>query len=213
MKIGIIGGGNVGAAYAKRLGMAGHQILLSFSRDRGQMEETARQFGARVGTPKEAAQFGAVVVLAVPWQVVEQALREAGSLEGKILWNSSNALTSDYKGMAVGTTTSGSEIVASLARAARVVAAIPPAAMLLLSDDPTVNGKPAVSFVCGDDADAKAKVMPLVQALPAQAVDFGPLAIARFAEPAGMVIVQLGFFLNRGFRIGLSYLEETSPGT
>jgi 8-hydroxy-5-deazaflavin:NADPH oxidoreductase len=182
MKIGIIGGGNIGAALAKQLGKAGHEVMLSFSKDAGQLEATARRYGARVGTPGEAAAFG-VVVLAVPWGVVELALRQAGSLAGKVLWDCTNALTPDLAGMQVGTTTSGGEIVAQFAKGARVVKAIPPAAMLMLSDNPLVEGKPVSAFLCGDDAAAKATVRPLIEVLPAQPVDFGPLSNARFAEP------------------------------
>jgi 8-hydroxy-5-deazaflavin:NADPH oxidoreductase len=208
MKIGVIGAGNVGAALAKRLGMAGHQLMLSFNKDAGDLDLTAHRYGARSGTPSEAASFGEVVVLAVPWSAVEIALHEAGPLEGKILWDCTNALTPDYSSLEVGTTTSGGEIVARLAPGARVVKAIPPSAALLLSDDPTVGGKPVATLLCSDDAAAKATVMPLISALPAQAVDFGPLSNARFAEPAMMVIVRLAFGLNRGFRIGLALLAE-----
>jgi predicted dinucleotide-binding enzyme len=209
MKIGVIGAGNIGAALAKRLGGAGHQLMLSFSHDTTKLEATAHRYGARSGTPRQAAAFADVVVLAVQWSVVTTAVAQAGPLDDKVLWDCTNALTPDYSGLAIGTTTSGAETVARLARGARVVKAIPPGAELLLSDDPTIDGKPAASFVCSDDAAAKALVMPLVAALPAQAVDFGPLANARFAEPAGMVIVRLAFGLNRGYRIGLALLEVT----
>jgi hypothetical protein len=212
MKIGIIGGGNVGAALAKRLGAAGHQIMLSFNKDAEELAATARRYGARSGTPSDAASFGEVVVLAAPWGVVELALRQAGSLHGKILWDCTNALTADYTGLEVGTTISGGEIVARLAAGARVVKAIPPSAPLLLSDNPTVDGKPVAALLCSDDAAAKAVVTSLVTALPAQAVDFGPLSNARFAEPAMMVIVRLAFGLNRGYRLGLALLSE-NPAT
>ena len=210
MKIGVIGAENVGAALAKRLGMAGHQLMLSFSKEASDLEATARRYGARTGTPAEAASFGEVVVLAVPWGTVELALRQAGSIEGKVLWDCTNALTPDYTGLEVGTTTSGGEIVQRLAPGARVVKAIPPSAQILLSDDPTIGGKPVASLLCSDDAAAKATVMPLVAALPADPVDFGPLANAHCAEPAMMVIVRLAFGLNRGYRIGLALLAENA---
>jgi 8-hydroxy-5-deazaflavin:NADPH oxidoreductase len=208
MKIGVIGGGNIGASLAKQLGEAGHQVMLSFNKDPKELETTARRYGARTGTPNEAASFGEVVALAVPWAVVPLALEQAGPLHGKILWDCTNALTADYTGLEVGTTTSGGEIVAQLAKGARVVKAIPPAAALMLSNTPLVNGKPVAAFVCSDDAGAKAVVTSLVEALPAQAVDFGPLSNARFAEPAMMVIVRLAFGLNRGWRLGLSLLAD-----
>lgn len=209
MKIGIIGAGNVGSAFAKRLGQAGHEIMLSFAKDAGALEAAARSFGARSGTPREAVDFGDVVALAVPWQAVEQALSEAGPMQGKVLWDCTNALTPDYTGLEVGTTTSGGEIVARLASGARVVKAIPPSAQLLLSDDPKVGGEAVACLMCGDDAAAKDIVKPLVAALPADPIDFGPLANARFAEPAMMVIVRLGFGLGRGYRIGLALLAES----
>lgn len=209
MNIGIIGAGNVGAAFAERLGAAGHQVMLSFNKDGAELKATARRYGARSGTPAQAVSFGEVVVLSVPWGVVELALRQAGPLQGKILWDCTNPLTPDMTGLAVGTTTSGGEIVARLSDA-RVVKGIPPAAPLLLSDTPTIGGKPVGCFLCSDDAAAKATVSQLASALPTEVVDFGPLANARFIEPAMMVIVRLAFGQNRGYRLGLSLLWEDS---
>jgi 8-hydroxy-5-deazaflavin:NADPH oxidoreductase len=208
MRIGIVGSGKVGSALAKRLGAAGHQTMLSFNKDANDLNATARRYGARTGTPHDAASFGEVVVLAVPWNVVRLALRQAGSLRGKVLWDCTNALKAEYTSREVGTITSGGEIVSRLAPGARVVKAIPPSAQLLLSDNPMVEGKPVACLLCSDDAAAKATVMPLVNALPAQAVDFGPLSNARFAEPAMMVIVRLAFGLNRGYRLGFALLTE-----
>src|SRR5581483_9265720 len=45
---------------------------------------------ARAGTPREAATFGDVVMLSVPWGVIDQALAEAGSLDGKIVIDTTN---------------------------------------------------------------------------------------------------------------------------
>jgi predicted dinucleotide-binding enzyme len=213
MKIGIIGAGNVGAALAKRLGMAGHQLMLSFSRDATALETTARRYIARSGTPAEAANFGEVAVLATPWAAVDLALSQAGPLRDRVLWDCTIPLTLDYGALVVGTVISGGEIVAERARGARVVKAIPPAAQLLLSDDPTVDSKPAAMFICSDDACAKALVMPLAASLPAQAVDFGPLANSRYAEPMGMAIVRLAYGLNHGYRIGLALLAEKAAAT
>jgi 8-hydroxy-5-deazaflavin:NADPH oxidoreductase len=206
MKIGIVGSGNVGAALAKRLGVAGHQTMLSFNKDANELDATARRYGACIGTPSDAVSFGEVVALAVPWTAVKLALCKAGPLQGKILWDCTNAITADYTSLEVGTTTSGGEIISRLAPGSRVVKAIPPSAQF----DPMVDGKPVVCLLCGDDAAAKATLMPLVSALPAQAVDFGPLSNARFAEPAMMVIVRLAFGLNRGHRLGFALLTENT---
>jgi 8-hydroxy-5-deazaflavin:NADPH oxidoreductase len=119
MKIGIVGSGKVGSALAKRLGAAGHQTMLSFNKDANELNATARRYGARTGTPSDAASFGEVVVLAVPWNGVKLALRQAGSLQGKVLWDCTNALKADYTSREVGTITSGGEIVSRLALGAR----------------------------------------------------------------------------------------------
>lgn len=208
MKIGIIGGGNVGTALAKRLVPAGHAVMLSFSRDAAALAQTAAAFGASVGTPEEAAQFGDVVALTVPWQAVPAALQQAGSLQDKVLWDCTNALLPDLSGLAIGTTTSAGETVQQLATGARVVKAIPPFAELLHSNEPTVGGTPSTVFVCGDDDDAKRIVEPMLRALPATVVDAGPLQNARWVEPAGFLLVRLAYGQGLGARIGLALVQE-----
>jgi predicted dinucleotide-binding enzyme len=69
---------------------------------------------------------------------------------------------------------------------------------------------PAASFLCGDDADAKRVVRPLLEALPATVVDAGPLENARYVEPAGFLLVRLAYGLGLGSRISLSLLRGRS---
>src|SRR6266480_3392465 len=87
MKVGFIGAGNIGGGMARLFARAGHEVLLSFSRDRGSLERLAAEIGpqATVGTPREAARFGEVVVLSVPWSAIDLALEQAGPLEGKVM--------------------------------------------------------------------------------------------------------------------------------
>jgi 8-hydroxy-5-deazaflavin:NADPH oxidoreductase len=204
METGIVGNGNVGAAPAKRLGAAGHQIMLSFKQDANELDAKARRYGARTGTPSDA-EFWRGGCACGAMERGQLALRKAGPLQGKILWYCNQC---GHGRLEIGTTTSAGEIVSRLAPGARVVKAIPPSAQLLLSDDPMIGGKPVACLLCGDDAAAKATVMPLVSAFPAQAVDFGSLANARFAKPAMMVIVRLAFNLNRGDRLVFALLTE-----
>jgi predicted dinucleotide-binding enzyme len=92
VKIGIIGSGRIGGGVARQLAGAGHQVLLSFSRDRSALQELASQIGssASVGSPADAVAFGEVVVISVPWDVLPQALQQAGSLDGKIVIDTTN---------------------------------------------------------------------------------------------------------------------------
>jgi len=207
MKIGVIGAGQVGTALAKRLVPRGHEVMLSFSRDASALGATASSFGASSGTPAQAVRFGDVVALAVPWQAVPTALELAGSLDGKVLWDCTNALKPDMSSLAVGTTTSGAEIIQQLVPGARVVKGIPPFAELLHGEDPTIHGTPAGAFLCGNDAAANDIVRPLLEALPATVIDAGPLENARYVEPAGFLLVRLAYGLELGPRIGLQLVR------
>jgi predicted dinucleotide-binding enzyme len=215
MKIGIIGAGNVGTGLGKRLAANGHDIVVSFARDPEKVREAATMIGggARAGTPQDAASHGDIVILATPWAVTLDTVRGvARALAGKIVWDATNALKPDMSGLAIGTTTSGGEEVANAAPAAKVVKAIPPFAEVLHSPSTHIGGGRPGVFVCGDDAAARNVVLNLVNAVDADGVDAGPLTLARYTEPAGMLLAQLAYAQGMGARIGLSLLRDVARG-
>src|SRR3954468_24345890 len=91
MKIGIIGAGHIGGNCATQFAKGGHEVKLS-GRDPSKLEPLAAQIGdaASVGTPAEAAEFGEVVVFAIPWDGWDDAVGSAGSLDGKIVIDTTN---------------------------------------------------------------------------------------------------------------------------
>jgi predicted dinucleotide-binding enzyme len=92
MKIGIIGTGDIGGALARHWGAAGHQLLIS-SRHPEQLEHLAREIGpnVKVGTPREAAAFGEVVLVSVPYFATPQIGRDyAAELKGKVVLDTGN---------------------------------------------------------------------------------------------------------------------------
>jgi hypothetical protein len=215
MKIGIIGAGNVGTGLGKRLAAEGHDIVVSFARDPERVREAATMIGggARAGTPQDAALHGDLVILATPWAVTLETVRGvARALAGKIVWDATNALKPDMSGLAIGTTTSGGEEVAKAAPAAKVVKAIPPFAEVLHSPSTHIGGGRPGVFVCGDDAAARNVVLNLLNAVDADGVDAGPLTLARYTEPAGMLLAQLAYAQGMGARIGLSLLRDGARG-
>ena len=213
MKIGIIGAGHVGTGLTKHLVPKGHSVMLSFHKDAEQLKNTAAAFGVRAGTVAEAVQFGDVVVLATPWVATAEALGQVGQHpKKKILWDCTNTLKPDMSGLQIGTTTSGAEEVAKLAPWARVVKAIPPFAEVMHSASMLVDGRSPIVFVCSDDAQARTVVTKLVDEIGAEPFEAGPLALARYTEPAGMLLVQLAYAQGLGARIGLSLIrEKASP--
>jgi predicted dinucleotide-binding enzyme len=206
MRIGIIGAGSLGGALGQRLGLAGHEIMFGGGNT---AREAADRLEAGVGSNAEAASFGDVVVLAVPYAAIDAAL-EDGARDGLVLWSCVNALKRDYSGLAVGFDTSAAEEVARRARGARVVAAIPPFANAIASGNMAYNQglEPSV-FLCSDDAEAKQLVEPLIRDLGAHPVDAGPLSAARLVEPAMMLLIGLAYSgVPRD--VGLRLLERSS---
>ena len=103
MKIGIIGTGDIGGALARHWAAAGHQLLIS-SRHPEQLQALAKEIGpnVKVGTPREAAAFGEVVMLAVPYGATPQVGRDyAAELKGKVVLDAGNPYPSRDGEMAV----------------------------------------------------------------------------------------------------------------
>ena len=103
MKIGIIGTGEIGGALARHWAAAGHQLLIS-SRHPEQLQALAKELGpnVKVGTPREAAAFGDVVMLAVPYGATPQVGRDyAAELKGKVVLDAGNPYPSRDGDMAV----------------------------------------------------------------------------------------------------------------
>jgi predicted dinucleotide-binding enzyme len=91
-KIGFIGAGKIGGALARLWSGAGYEVMLS-ARDLGPVKTLAAEIGpnVRVGSPAEAAAFGDVVVVTVPYGALPQVGRDyAAQLSGKIVLDTCN---------------------------------------------------------------------------------------------------------------------------
>jgi predicted dinucleotide-binding enzyme len=128
-----------------------------------------------------------------------------------VVWSCVNALKHDLSGLAVGFTTSAAEEVARRAPDARVVAAVPPFAQTIAAGTTTYDAQlePTV-FLCGDDADAKQMIEPLIRDLGAHPFDAGGLVAARLVEPALMLLVSIAY-AGVPRDVGLRLLERNSP--
>jgi len=92
VKIGIIGSGHVGSALGGVWAKAGNDVMFS-SRSLDNDKKLAAEVGANAsaGTPQEAAAFGQVILLAVPYSAFPDLTKSLGnSLRGKVVINASN---------------------------------------------------------------------------------------------------------------------------
>src|SRR4029450_280485 len=122
MRIGIIGAGRLGGVLAARLAGAGHGLMLG---GHTSAQETGSRLGIPACTPAGAAAFGEVIVLAVPFEVIDDALALSRPPEGGGLWAGVSAVKPDYSGLAIGFDTSAAEEVAKQAAPAPLVACSP----------------------------------------------------------------------------------------
>jgi len=88
-RVGIIGAGNIGGNIARRLALAGHQVIVSYTRDPARLAALAAEVGGAAGEPSDAA-AAEVVVLSVPWGVIDEALHAAGPLDGRVVIDTTN---------------------------------------------------------------------------------------------------------------------------
>jgi predicted dinucleotide-binding enzyme len=182
VKIGVIGAGRIGANAARLWANAGHELVLSFSRDPAELERRAAAIGTRAGTPAEAAAFGDVVLFSVPWRLIDEVLAAVGSLEGKIVVDTTNQFGPG-----------GVEELPGGRTAAQVNAARMPGARYTKAFNTLTSGFQAEAagrtgpdrvaiFLCGDEADAKAVVAGLIDDAGFTAIDVGGTADAAIME-------------------------------
>ena len=95
LKIGIIGTGRIGGALARHWVKAGHEVFVS-SRHPEELQGLVQELGprARAGTPKEAAAFGEVILVSIPYGAMPQIGNDLrAELAGKVILDTSNPNT------------------------------------------------------------------------------------------------------------------------
>ncbi len=96
MRIGVIGSGRMGGTLGGLFAKAGHDVMFS-ARDLEQAKQAAASAGAnaRAGSAKEAAAFGDVVLIAVPYNALPIVAKEVGAeLKGKVVIDPNNLIPS-----------------------------------------------------------------------------------------------------------------------
>jgi predicted dinucleotide-binding enzyme len=201
MKIGIMGAGNMGSAFASRLAAADHEVAIA-ARELDEGRKVANQVGHRVrAVPREELAEGTdLLILATPYGGSVDALRSVRHTDGKAVIDISNPLNGDMSGLGIGHTTSAAEEIQRAVPGAKVVKAFNTVFSAVLGSQPGGDSKVQV-FYAGDDAGAKDTVRRLVESIGFEPVDGGPLSNARYLEPLGMLNIWLGYVGGRGTSI------------
>ena len=149
-------------------------------------------------------------MLATPWTAVRAMPGVAADWSGKILIDCTNPLRPDLNWLEDDYQVSGAERVAEWATGAAVFKTLNHTGYNNMANPAYPNGR-AVMFVCGDDAAAKPTVLQLVAELGFDAVDAGPLQVARLLEPLAMLWIRLATTQGLGREIAFALLRRAGP--
>lgn len=208
MSISIIGAGNVGTALGQALTQRGEAVVFGVPDPAKYVKAIAKPGTlARVVTTAEAIAASDVIILAVPYAAVAAVAQSVSDWQGKILVDATNPLAPGLAGLSLGTTTSGAEELAKLAQGARVVKAFNTTGAENMADTRYPGGSPFMP-VCGDDADARAKVISLATMIGFDAVDCGGLSAARYLEPFAMTWIHMAIKLGLGRSFAFARLQR-----
>ena len=192
MHVAIIGSGKIGATLARRFTETGHEVTIVNSRGAESLAPLVGELGEHAHAAADiesAAAAGDVIVLAVPFFLYDRLPVEA--FAGKIVVDATNYFAGrdgPLPDLEQDRTTS-SELIAAHLAGAHVVKAFNTMVWTQLGAD----GRPAgdrdrlLLFVAGDDADAKAAVIALADAIGFDTIDHGGLAAGRAQQPGSAV--------------------------
>ncbi|AFY58478.1 putative dinucleotide-binding enzyme [Rivularia sp. PCC 7116] len=187
MKIGIIGSGNIGGNLGKHWAASGHEVMFS-SRNPETLKSMADEVGARTGTPQEAASFGEVILLAIPFGKVPDLATQIGSLDNKILIDAGNPYPHRDGDVAQKVIDDESQTatgyVADQFRGAKTVKAFNSIYYKVLAEKAFLEGDERIAVqVCSDDEQAKETVKQLIKDIGFAPQDLGKLDKGVLFEP------------------------------
>jgi 8-hydroxy-5-deazaflavin:NADPH oxidoreductase len=187
MKIGIIGSGNIGGNLGKHWATAGHEVMFS-SRHPEELKSMADEVGAQIGATEEAATFGEVILLAIPYGKVPDLAQQIGSLENKILIDAGNPYPSRDGDVAQQVIDDESQTatgyVASQFPGAKTVKAFNSIYFKVIEEKAFRSGDDRIAVqVCGNDRQAKETVKKLIEDIGFAPQDLGNLNQGALFEP------------------------------
>jgi predicted dinucleotide-binding enzyme len=190
MHLAVIGMGNVGSVLGRRWAETGHEVTFCVCdpddpRKRAEVEKVH----AAIGPVSDAAK-AETVLLAVPWGAVQDVLRAAGDLSGKVLLDCTNPITPELTRLTLGHTTSAGEEIARLVPKARVVKIFNTNGARNMAN-PDYGGHKVTMLYAGDHDEANRIAAGLAEQIGFEPIYLGPLRKARLLEPLAMAWIIL----------------------
>jgi 8-hydroxy-5-deazaflavin:NADPH oxidoreductase len=191
VRIGVLGTGNMADALAAHWVRAGHEVLVG-GRDEGGARRLAARLGAGHGSLREAAAFGAAVLVALPYGVGEEVVGDLRDvLGGRVLIDCSNPVGPGFR-LLTGDGPSAAGRLAAAAPDAHVVKAFNLCHEGVWRMDPPVfDGRALAVPVCGDDRRGVALAGELVRDTGCVPVAGGGLERAGLLEATAALFIGL----------------------
>jgi len=197
MRIGILGSGLMGAKLGTIFARAGHEVVFSYARSSDKLKKLAHDAkgNARAGTPAEAVKEADALLLAVHWSRIDDVLKQAGDVSGRVIMTCSLPMDDSNTKLVFGNTTSGAEELAKKVPRAHIICAfntVPSEVLFGVFEAKRRSNRPSLVY-CGDDESSKAIVTKLIHDVGFEAIDVGPLRVARYTEPFALLVAQLAY--------------------
>jgi predicted dinucleotide-binding enzyme len=178
VKIGIIGAGFIARAVTAVAMKHGHEIMVSNTRGPETLFSLTGSTGCKAGSPQEAAEFGDIVLVAIPLKAYRAI--PVAPLEGKIVLDANNYYPErdGHIGELDRDEITTSELLARHLPKSKVVKVFNAIQAAHIESDGRPAGSPdrRAHPIAGDDAAAKKVVADLVDQFGFDVVDAGPLA-------------------------------------
>jgi len=186
LKIGVIGSGRIGSALGGVWVKMGHKVMFS-SRTIENDKKLAASLGpnASAGTPQEAAAFGDVLLIAVPYRAMPDVGKEiGGAVKGKIVIDPSNPIPNRDGETATWAREKGAGYAtAELLPGARVVRAFNAIGYARMAKAHETPGERIGMPMAGDDAKAIEVASRLIREIGYEPVLVGGLAMGKYLMP------------------------------
>jgi predicted dinucleotide-binding enzyme len=186
LKIGVVGSGRVGGTLGGVWVKAGHEVMFS-SRTLENDKKLAASLGrnARAGTPREAAAFGEVLLISVPYRSLPDVGKDLGNLiKGKVVIDTCNPIPSRDGEIATRAREKGAGLAsAELLPGARIVRAFNAIGSARMGAAHEQQGERVGMPIAGDDAKAVEVASRLIREIGYEPVLIGGLAKGKYLMP------------------------------